>query len=78
MAVARLVIGNRLETIDCDAGIVPASPTPTPIRARKRCQKFCAKPQVAVITLKIPVQMTMMLRRLNRSARAAMGMPSEA
>ena len=31
------------------AGVQPASPTPTPMRASSNCTKFCARPHPAVI-----------------------------
>ncbi len=37
--------------IECDDGEQPASPTPTPIRAISRCQKFVASPDSAVMAL---------------------------
>jgi hypothetical protein len=34
---------------ECAAGVQPASPTPTPTRARSSWKKFCARPHSAVI-----------------------------
>ena len=78
MAQGRSWTGKRSESIDWLAGMVPASPTPTPMRARNSCQKFTTAPHRAVMVLKSAMHTTMMLRRLRRSARAAMGMPSTA
>ena len=78
MADGRSCTGNRSEIIDCEAGMVPASPTPTPMRARNSCTKLATAPHAAVMTLKIEIHTTMMLRRLKRSASAAMGIPNTA
>ncbi len=57
-------------------GVQPASPTPTPMRARISCQKFWAKPHSTVKALQAATEVPMMNGRFLRSARRAIGMPS--
>ena len=45
-------------------GLQPASPTPTPMRAMSRCQKFMASPESAVMALHTASATAMRLRRL--------------
>ena len=60
------------------AGLDPASPIPTPIRAPSNCQKFIANPPAAVNPLQIASAIAMIRTRLPRSASHATGMPSPA
>ena len=58
------------------AGPLQASPTPTPRRAMNRCQKFCARPHIAVMPLHIAIPKPRMARRLRESTSRAMGKPT--
>ncbi len=75
MAVARSAGAYISAIIEWDGGLVPASPIPTPTRARARCQKVTARPQRAVMALKIASERAMIRLRTPRSAQRAMGMP---
>ena len=75
MAVPRVCVGNRSEMMECDGGVEPASPTPTPIRARASCRKLAAYPQATVMALQMVMAAVTMFRRWLRSANIAMGMP---
>ena len=61
--------------IDCEAGVPPDSPMPTPMRASASVATLCAMPQNTVIALQNASATETMLRRLKRSARRAIGMP---
>jgi hypothetical protein len=56
MAEDRFSGGTVSAISECAAGVHPASPTPTPIRARASCAKLWAKPQIAVIADQIARQ----------------------
>ena len=60
------------------AGLQPASPMPTPMRAAANCQKFMAKPDRAVMPLHTARDKPIRLRRFQRSAISARGMPNVA
>ena len=75
-AVARCSAGKISETIEWEGGDAPASPTPTPNRARNNCVKFCARPQSAVITLHMAAEIAIIFRRLLISAHRAIGILS--
>ena len=62
--------------IDCEAGVPPDSPMPTPMRASASVVTLWAMPQKTVIALQNASATATMLRRLKRSARRAIGMPS--
>jgi hypothetical protein len=62
--------------IDCEAGVPPDSPMPTPILASASVATLEAIPQNTVIALQNASAIDTMLRRLKRSAMRAMGMPS--
>ena len=75
-ARARWCGGKKSATSEYAGATPPASPTPTPSRARNSCQKFCARPQTAVIALHTTSAIVMIRVRLLRSANSAIGMPS--
>ena len=75
MAVARFSRGNRSAIMEWLAGLVPASPTPTPIRKMANCQAFMATPQRAVMTEKSPRHQAISFLRTVRSASSARGTP---
>ena len=72
---ARFSGGKLSAIIEYAAGDRPASPTPTPIRAKKSVRKLVAIPQAAVITLQNVMLATIRLRREPRSASHANGIP---
>ena len=63
---------------ECDGGLPPASPTATPTRLKKSMTKFTATPHTAVIALHNATANASTLRRFDRSAHAANGMPKNA
>ena len=60
----------------CDGGMPPASPTPTPRRARKSCANDCAAPHSAVMPPHTTAAAAIRLRRLWFTAQTAAGMLS--
>ena len=60
---------------ECDGGLPPASPIAVPTSAVKSMPKFTAAPHSAVMPLHIATASARTLRRLDRSAHAAIGMP---
>ena len=50
--------------IDCEAGVPPDSPMPTPMRASASVVTLCAMPQKTVIALQNASAIATMLRRL--------------
>ncbi len=72
---ARFSGGKLSAIIEYAAGDRPASPTPTPMRARKSVRKLLARPQAAVITLQNVMLTAIRLRREPRSASHANGIP---
>ena len=75
-ARGRSFLSKRSATSDCEAGVPADSPMPTPIRASASVATLYAMPQRKVIALQNANAIATMLRRLTRSARRAMGMPS--
>ena len=63
--------------IEWAGGVQPASPTPTPIRAASSWRKFRESPDATVIALQTSSARAMMLLRLERSARRAIGRPAK-
>ena len=76
MALARSRGPNMSEMIECEGGLQPASPIPTPTRASSSWRKFCTKPLIAVMKLQMNRDRATMSRRLARSAQRAMGIPA--
>ncbi len=76
MAVLSLSLGKESVIIEKAQGLSAASPTPTPIRATARVTKLRAMLQTEVARLQKTTPMTMMLRRLRRSASAPIGSPN--
>ena len=61
--------------MDCDAGVPPASPVPTPNRATMSWANVVAAPQAIVINDQIPIDTAISFRRLTRSAIIPSGIP---
>jgi hypothetical protein len=68
--------GKKSEIREYAGATPPASPIPTPTRAKNSCQKFCAMPQTAVMPLQTTSAPVMIQVRLQRSASIAIGMAS--
>ena len=64
MALARLCGGKMSEIMECEGGLPPASPMPTPIRANRSCRQFCTKPLNAVMKLQMNSDRATMSPRL--------------
>ncbi|MNW06523.1 hypothetical protein D3C71_2029500 [compost metagenome] len=75
-AEARRSRGKWSAINECAAGVQPASPTPTPMRNNSNCTKPLAVPHSAVMVDQTTTHREMILTRLWRSARRAMGKPS--
>ena len=60
---------------ECDGGLPPASPMAVNTRAPNSIPKFTAMPHAPVAALHSAHDHASTLRRLDRSAHAAMGMP---
>ena len=75
MAVERRSGGYRSAIIECDGGLEPASPTPTPMRSSNSWIKLVAAAHKAVIKLQRKTEKDIRLRRLLRSAHIAIGIP---
>lgn len=76
MAVARSPGGYRSAIMEREAGLVPASPTATPMRTSAGCQKAAAWPHSTVIPLKTASHRAMIRARFPLSAHWARGIPS--
>ncbi len=75
-AATRSVRGNTSAMMDCEAGVPPASPMPTPIRASSNWPNDPANPHTAVIADHIAVQTAnIRARRAVRSANIPSGSP---
>ncbi len=75
-AVARRDGGKWSLIRDWAAGRQPASPTPTPVRARASWTKLWARPHTAVMADQTAMQAVISSTRLRRSASRARGTPS--
>ena len=71
----RFSVGKLSAIIEKAAGERPASPTPTPMRARNSMPKLLAMPQAAVIALQNNTLTKISLRREPRSANQPKGIP---
>ena len=67
---------NRSAIIELDGANPQASPAPIKKRVSANCQISATNPVSAVMALQNRKPMAMMLRRLQRSAAQARGMPS--
>ena len=77
-AFARQPAGKRSPINDVAAGAHDASPTPTPSRIAKICQKFCAKPEAAVSRLQTKTPADSIPLRPILSAKTPSGTPTKA
>src|ERR1700733_13753691 len=74
-AIGRRSGGKQSDTIDVEGGVAPASPTPTPMRPNSSCQYVCDTPHNTVNPDQMISAAATMLRRFERSANQAMGIP---
>ena len=77
MAEPRFSGGTVSPMREWEAGVQPASPMPTPMRARSSCQKFMARPQRTVMPDQMAREPETIPTRfdLGLSAHRAIGMP---
>ena len=74
-AMGRRSAGKQSDTIEVDGGVAPASPTPTPMRAITNCKVVWDMPHSIVKPDHSTRDAATMLRRFERSASHATGMP---
>jgi hypothetical protein len=75
-AEARRALGTMSAIRDVAAGMHPASPMPTPVRATSMCQNEVAKPQTAVKPLQTVTHPAITRERFVRSESREIGTPN--
>ncbi len=78
IASGRFLGGKASVTMEKADGLSDASPTPTPIRARKSCAYPRVRPQYAVITLQSEMPQNTIVRRFALSISRLIGRPTTA